>query len=83
VAAYTRSMSEPSRDPTVQALERRLVDLEVRVMFQTQTIESLDEVVRVFASRVETLERRLAELAEGSAPEEAWAVPGGKDGEEP
>ncbi len=76
-------MSEPSRDPTVQELERRLVDLEVRVMFQTQTIESLDEVVRVFASRVETLERRLAELAEGSAPEEAWAVPGGKDGEEP
>lgn len=76
-------MSEPSRDPTVQELERRLVDLEVRVMFQTRTIEALDDVVRMFASRVETLERRLSELAEGSAPEETWAVPGGKDGEEP
>jgi len=70
-------------DPTVQELERRLVDLEVRAMFQTQTIEGLDEVVRVFAARVETLERRLAELAQGNAPEETWAVPGGKDGEEP
>ena len=76
-------MSEPSRDPIVQELERRLVDLEVRAMFQTRTIEGLDEVVRLFASRVETLERRLAELAEGSAPEETWAGPGGKDGEEP
>jgi len=76
-------MSEPSRDPTVQALERRLVDLEVRAMFQTQTIEALDEVVRMFSARVEALERRLAELAEGSGPEETWAVPGGKDGEAP
>lgn len=76
-------MSEPSRDPTVQELERRVVDLEVRATFQSETIEALDEVVRMFAARVEALERRLAELAEGSAPDEAWAVPGGKDGEEP
>lgn len=76
-------MSEPSRDPTALALERRLVDLEVRTMFQAQTIEALDEVVRQFATRVEALERRLAELAEGTVPEETWAVPGGKDGEEP
>lgn len=75
-------MSEPSRDP-VQELERRVVDLEVRATFQSQTIEALDEVVRMFAARVEALERRLAELAEGSAPDEVWAVPGGKDGEEP
>ena len=51
--------------------------------FQAQTIEALDEVIRNFTARVEALERSLAELAEGSAPEEVWAVPGGKDGEEP
>lgn len=76
-------MSEPSRDPIVQDLERRLVDLEVRATFQSETIEALDEVVRRFAARVEALERRLAELAEGSGPDDVWAVPGGKDGEEP
>ncbi len=70
-------------DPTVQELERRLIDLEVRATFQAQTIEALDEVIRNFTARVEALERSLAELAEGSAPEEVWAVPGGKDGEEP
>ncbi|MBA3549770.1 MAG: SlyX family protein [Nannocystis sp.] len=76
-------MSEPSRDLSVQELERRLIDLEVRAAFQTQTIEALDEVVRTFAARVETLERNLAELANSGSPEEAWAVPGGKDGEAP
>ena len=74
-------MSSPSRDP--QELERRVIDLEVGIAFQARTIEALDAVVREFAARVEALERRLAELAEGSAPEETWAVPGGKDGEEP
>ena len=80
---YTGSMSERSRDLSVQELESRLIDLEVRAAFQAQTIEALDEVVRTFAARVETLERNLAELAQGGSPEEAWAVPGGKDGEAP
>jgi uncharacterized coiled-coil protein SlyX len=69
--------------PSAQELETRIIDLEVRVAFQAQTIETLDEVVRNFTARVEGLERRLAELAEGTVPEETWAVPGGKDGEEP
>ncbi len=76
-------MSEPSRDPSVQALERRIIDLEVRAAFQAQTIEVLDEVIRTFTARVESLERHIAELAQGGSPEEVWAVPGGKDGEEP
>lgn len=69
--------------PSAQELETRIIDLEVRLAFQAQTIETLDEVVRNFTARVESLERRLAELAEGTTPEETWAVPGGKDGEEP
>lgn len=73
-------MSQPS---DTQALERRVIDLEVRAAFQAATIEALDGVVREFAARVEALERDLAELARGDASEAPWAVPGGKDGEEP
>lgn len=74
-------MSSSDRDP--QELERRVIDLEVRVAFQAQTIEALDGVVREFAARVEALERRLTELTAGDPSEAPWAVPGGKDGEEP
>lgn len=74
-------MSSPSRDP--QELERRVIDLEVGIAFQAQTIEALDGVVREFAARVEALERRLTELTAGDPSETPWAVPGGKDGEEP
>lgn len=55
------SMADPNA-PSREALERRIVDLEVRAAFQTQTIELLDEVVREFAGRVESLERALGEL---------------------
>ncbi len=48
--------------PTREELERRIVDLEVRAAFQTQTMELLDGVVREFAARVETLERALIEV---------------------
>ncbi len=74
-------MSSPSRDP--QELERRVIDLEVGIAFQARTIEALDAVVREFAARVEALERRLTELTAGDPSETPWAVPGGKDGEEP
>ena len=74
-------MSSPSRDP--QELERRVIDLEVGIAFQARTIEALDAVVREFPARVEALERRLTELTAGDPSETPWAVPGGKDGEEP
>lgn len=45
-----------------EALERRVVDLEVQVAFQARTIEALDEVVRQFAGRVEVLQRELKAL---------------------
>lgn len=51
-----------SQVPTREELERRIVDLEVRAAFQTQTIELLDGVVREFAARVESLERAMIEI---------------------
>ncbi len=49
------------------SVEERLIDLEVRLAYQSTMINSLDEVVREFASRVERLERQLGEMvrAEG------------------
>ncbi len=46
-------------------MEERIMELESRVAFQDETIRNLDEVVRLFSSRVERLERRLSELADG------------------
>jgi uncharacterized coiled-coil protein SlyX len=43
------------------SVEERLIDLEIRLENQSNVITSLDEVVREFATRVERLERRLAE----------------------
>ena len=45
-------------------MEERLTELESRVAFQDQTIRNLDEVVRLFANRVERLERRVSDLAD-------------------
>jgi uncharacterized coiled-coil protein SlyX len=47
-------------------LVERMTDLEVRLAYQDRVIEALDEVVRKFAARVETLERELAELRAGA-----------------
>ena len=41
------------------------MELESRVAFQDQMIRSLDEVVRLFSNRVERLERRVSEMADG------------------
>ncbi len=46
-------------------MEERIMELESRVAFQDQTIRSLDEVVRLFSNRVERLERRVSDLADG------------------
>jgi uncharacterized coiled-coil protein SlyX len=43
-------------------LSERMTELEVRVAYQDRIITALDDVVRGFAVRVETLERELAEL---------------------
>ena len=51
-----------SQAPSRAELERRIVDLEVRAAFQTQTIELLDGVVREFTARVESLERAMIEI---------------------
>lgn len=48
--------------PTREALERRVIDLEVQAAFQARTIEALDEVVRQFAGRVEVMQRDLKAL---------------------
>lgn len=45
-------------------MEDRITELESRVAFQDQTIHNLDEVVRLFSSRVEQLEKRVSELAD-------------------
>jgi uncharacterized coiled-coil protein SlyX len=66
------SESTPARDPSPPELERRVIDLEVRAAFQAQTIEALDGVVREFATRVEVLERTLAELRAQLAASESW-----------
>ncbi len=56
-------MSDEARsERQLRALQARLVDLEVRLSFQQQTIDDLDLVLREFAGRVEHLEGELREL---------------------
>ena len=45
-------------------MDERVIELESRIALQDRTIHDLDEVVTAFASRVERLERRMAELVE-------------------
>ncbi len=49
------------------ALEKRLTELEVRVSFQQQTIEDLDEVVREFTLEVDRLKAQLRDLRQAIA----------------
>lgn len=46
------------------SLEKRIVDLEARAAYQDKLIEDLDEVVREFSARVESLESLVKELKE-------------------
>ena len=45
-------------------MDEKIMELESRVALQDRTIRDLDEVVRLFANRVERLERRLSELTD-------------------
>ncbi len=47
--------------------DTRITDLEVKLAYQQQTIDSLNEVVREFATRVLKLEHQLKQLAESTA----------------
>lgn len=72
-------MDDPSGNQRIRALEGRIVDLEVRLAFQQQTIEDLDSVVREFASRVERLERELRDLRGHSTGAQPIAEPSDDD----
>ena len=70
-------MSSEDHAPTAPLAER-LTDLEIRLAYQDRVISALDEVVRTFALRVESLEQALtllqasvgsAQLATGPANE--------------
>jgi len=47
-------------------LAERLTDLEVRVAFQERVITALDDVLRTFTTKVESIERELDELRAGA-----------------
>ena len=50
-----------------EALQKRLTELEVRVSFQQQTIEDLDDVVREFTLEVDRLKAQIADLRQAIA----------------
>lgn len=50
------------------SLDERLVELEVRATYQEKLIAQLDEVLREFATRVETLEMQVSELKASVPP---------------
>ncbi len=47
--------------------DERVTDLEIKIAYQEQVIESLSSVVREFALRVERLERRVDQIVEGNS----------------
>ncbi|MCB9797180.1 MAG: SlyX family protein [Alphaproteobacteria bacterium] len=60
---------------SVEDLERRLEEMEVRHAYQDRTIELLDEVVRELFGKVEQLERRMEELREHLADPQGEEAP--------
>ena len=48
------------------SFERRIVDLEIRSAYQDKLIADLDEVIREFSTRVESLESELKDLKESA-----------------
>jgi SlyX protein len=46
-------------------IEERIIALETRIAYQDRLVDTLDEVVREFTARVETLERKL-QLLQGT-----------------
>lgn len=47
-----------------RAMEDRIIELETRVAYQDKLLSDLDEVIQVFAKRVETLEKKVRLLEE-------------------
>lgn len=45
-------------------MDERIIELETRVAYQDKLLADLDEVVQVFAKRVETVEKKLRLLEE-------------------
>jgi uncharacterized coiled-coil protein SlyX len=48
------------------SLESRLIDLEVRAAFQDKLIGDLEQVIREFSARVESLESLVKDLKESA-----------------
>jgi uncharacterized coiled-coil protein SlyX len=48
------------------SLEKRIIDLEVRTAYQDKLIAELDEVIREFSTRVESLESLLKTLQDSA-----------------
>ncbi len=48
------------------ALDKQIIDLEVRVAYQDKIIAQLDEVVRELATRIERLEHQVKELRQNA-----------------
>jgi SlyX protein len=46
-------------------IEERIIALETRIAYQDRLLDTLDEVVREFTARIETLERKL-QLVQGA-----------------
>ena len=45
-----------------KSADERILELEIRIAYQDRLLSTLDEVVREFAGRVESVERELATL---------------------
>lgn len=58
-------------DDELAALRQRVVDLEMRTIFQERTIGALDGVVQQFAARVQRLEQEVRELRRRLPPADA------------
>jgi uncharacterized coiled-coil protein SlyX len=46
----------------IDALDEKLVDLEVKLAFQDRAVTQLDEVVRALVAKLDALQRRIEEL---------------------
>ena len=58
-----------NQDEMLKALNKRVESLEMTSAFQERTISALDEVVRVFADRVDKLEMDITRLGSSKTEE--------------
>lgn len=57
-------MSPPE---SVESVDERLLDMEVRIAYQDRLVRELDALVRQFADRLDAAERELKTLKQGIA----------------